>query len=479
MLEARALIGPDLTEGGGPPIEVRSPFTEEIVGSALSAVPDQLDRAVTAARRAFDTTDWARGGVEMRERLLLTLSERLSERVEELVEAQILEAGLTRRFIDGLTREMVAPAVVLEEGATARAALAETTRSAGHGSYLVTREPVGVVVQIVAWNGPVPAIIGKLLPALLAGCTVVVKSPEAAPLSAGIVAECLAASGLPPGVVNLVHGGAAAGKHLVAHPDVDHVSFTGSTAVGRMVGESAGAQLKTMTLELGGKSAAILLDDVDIARTASRLVRSSLRNSGQACWATTRVIVPSALSSDVGEALSAAFANLVVGDPSDPSSEIGPLVSSRQRDRVEGFISRARDDGAVLLTGGRRPPGLPTGYFVEPTLFGGVSNASEVAQKEIFGPVVCLIDHDGDDHAVALANQSDYGLDGVVYSSDENRALAVARRLRTGSCAVNDGAPLGAGGPFGGFKASGVGRENGIEGYLDLTRTRTLTFSRP
>jgi betaine-aldehyde dehydrogenase len=316
----------------------------------------------------------------------------------------------------------------------------------------------------------------KVAPALAAGCTVVLKPAPETPLDAYLLAECLLEAGLPPGVVNIIAADRAVGEHLVTHPDVDKVAFTGSTAAGRRIGALCGERLRPVTLELGGKSPAIVLDDADVAATAAGLVPVSLMNNGQACVAQTRVLVSRARHDEMVDALVAAVAAVNVGDPLDPATGIGPLVSARQRTRVEGYIAAGRDEGATVALGGGRPAGIDRGWFVAPTVFADVGPAMTIAREEIFGPVLAVLAYDDVDDAVAIANDTDYGLGGSVWSADEEQARTVARRVRSGVVSLN-GFSLEFGSPFGGMKASGLGRELGPEGLAAYLEPKTINLA--
>jgi aldehyde dehydrogenase (NAD+) len=329
---------------------------------------------------------------------------------------------------------------------------------------------VGVVAAIVPWNVPLFVTMRKLAPALAAGCTVVLKPAPETPLDAYQLAECLEAAGLPNGVVNIVMAGREVGEYLVTHPDIDKVSFTGSTAAGRRVAGLCGERLRRCTLELGGKSAAIILDDADLTETIAGLyVPTSLMNNGQACVAQTRILASRSRYQEVVDALVEATRNIKVGDPLDPDTAVGPLVAERQRTRVEGYLAKGQEEGAKIAIGGGRPAGLPKGWYVEPTVFVNVDNKMTIAQEEIFGPVVVVIPYDDVDDAVAIANDSQYGLSGSVWSADQATAVDIARRVRTGTMGIN-GMGMDFGGPFGGYKCSGLGRElgpEGLQGYLE------------
>jgi betaine-aldehyde dehydrogenase len=345
----------------------------------------------------------------------------------------------------------------------------EQVRPGMLGPCLVRREAVGVAGAIVPWNVPLFVTMLKLGPALAAGATVVVKPAPETPLDAVLLAEAIVAAGVPKGVVNIVPAGREVGEHLVRHPKVDKIAFTGSTAAGRRIASICGEQLKRVTLELGGKSAAILLDDVDVPSALAGLMPGALMNSGQACVAQTRILAPRRRYGEVCEALADAVRSWTVGDPMDPSTLCGPLVAARQRDRVEGYIAIGRKEGAKVAVGGGRPKAFPKGWYVEPTLFVDVDNRMRIAQEEIFGPVLAVIPYDGDADALRIANDSEYGLSGSVWTADVERGLGVARRVRTGTYTVN-GFAMEFCAPFGGFKCSGVGRElgpEGLEAYLE------------
>jgi aldehyde dehydrogenase (NAD+) len=449
--------------------EVTSPSSEEVIGRVPAGAPADVDRAVAAAREAFDHGQWPTLSLAERSKYLLRLQESLAGRLDALVEAQIDEMGAPRRWIGFGTARMI-------ESTSAKVAAAEAVpfrevRPGGAGKVLVLREPIGVVGAIIPWNAPVPMLLAKLVPALLTGNTLVVKPPLESPLSAYVVAEAIEEVGLPDGVVNIVAGDRNVGAHLVGHPLVDKITFTGSTSAGQRVGAVCGELIRSATLELGGKSAAILLDDADLDTQLPLVVNGALGNSGQVCYATSRVLVPASRHDEVAQRLAAAVADLRVGDPHDPDTDVGPLVASRQRDRVEGYIASGLAQGARLAVGGGRPAGLDKGWYVEPTVFVDVDNSMRIAQEEIFGPVVTVIRYDDEDDAVRLANDSPYGLGGAVITNDPERGVAVASRIRTGTCVINDGAPAGGGGPFGGYKRSGIGREYGKEGwdtYLEI-----------
>src|SRR5688500_5967159 len=359
--------------------------------------------------------------------------------------------------------------------AIARGSPWEESRDGALGApVVVRREPVGVVAAIPPWNVPQFTIMSKLVPALLAGCTVVVKPAPETPLDGYLLAELLAEAGVPAGAVNIVAGGRETGEHLVAHPGVDKVAFTGSTAAGRKIAAICGEQLKRVSLELGGKSAAIVLDDADLAKTMEGLKFTALMNSGQACVAQTRILASRARYDEVVDALAETVGAMQVGDPMDPATEIGPLVAQRQQERVEKYIALGQEEGArVALGGNGRPDGLDRGWYVRPTIFAGVDNTMRIAQEEIFGPVLSVIAYDDVDDAVRIANDSPYGLAGTVWTADFDAGVDVARRVRTGTIGVNT-YTMDFAAPFGGYKNSGYGREFGPEGLGQYTEVKSI-----
>jgi acyl-CoA reductase-like NAD-dependent aldehyde dehydrogenase len=341
------------------------------------------------------------------------------------------------------------------------------------GNSLVIREPVGVVAAIVPWNVPQAITFLKLAPALAAGCTVVLKPAPETVLDAMLMCEAAAEAGLPDGVLSVVPGGRELGAYLVSHPQVDKVSFTGSTAAGRAIAESCGRLLRPVTLELGGKSAAIVLDDADLQANIDSFFASTLLNNGQICWLGTRVLAPRSRYDEVVDTITGLATSLRLGDPMDPATQMGPLVSSRQRDRVESYIAKGLSDGARLTTGGGRPKELDRGWFVEPTVFANVDNQHTIAQEEIFGPVLSVIPYSSDTEAIAIANASDYGLGGTVWTADPERGESVARKVSSGTIGINAyvNDPTA---PFGGIKASGIGRELGPEGLHGYQVLKTV-----
>jgi aldehyde dehydrogenase (NAD+) len=464
----RLFIGGEWTAPAGTgTIEVLSPHTEEVIGRVPDGTPADIDAAVAAARRAFDHGPWPRMTPAERAEILGRLSAIYAERQESMANLVTEEMGSPIAF--SIFGQAVIPQMVLQYYVDLAASYPwEDERQGMLGPVTVAREPVGVVAAIYPWNVPQFTLMLKMAPALIAGCTVVAKPSPEAPLDAYLLAEWIQQAGLPDGVINFVPAGRETGAYLVKHPDVDKVAFTGSTAAGREIGASCGALLRPVTLELGGKSAAIILEDADLAATVAGFKLASLMNNGEACAAQTRILAPRSRYEEVADALAAMVSGLNVGDPSDYGTDIGPLVARRQQERVEGYVRIGQDEGAKIITGGLDRP-HDRGWYVRPTVFGDVRNDMRIAREEIFGPVLALLPYEDEDDAVRIANDSEYGLGGSVWTADVDHGVEVARRIRTGSCGVNLYV-LDPNTPFGGYKNSGVGRELGPEGlaaYLE------------
>jgi len=449
-------------------IEVISPHSEEPIGRVAEAREPDVDRAVAAAREAFDRGPWPRMMPNDRADVMAALLSELQSRADAMAVTITQEMGCPISFSH--MGQVMATNMVLDYYIRlAREYPFEQIRSGMLGPCLVRREPVGVAGCIVPWNVPFFVTILKLGPALAAGATVVLKPAPETPLDAVLLADAIRAAGLPAGVVNIVPAGREVGEHLVRHAGVDKIAFTGSTAAGRRIASICGEQLKRATLELGGKSAAIVLDDADLPMAIAGLMPGALMNNGQACVAQTRILASRTRYREVCDAVVEAVRTWSVGDPMDPTTMCGPLVAARQRDRVESYIKIGRDEGATVACGGGRPAGFPTGWYVEPTVFVDVDNRMRIAREEIFGPVLAVIPYDDETDALRIANDSDYGLSGSVWTADVDHGLEVARRVRTGTYTVN-GFAMEFGAPFGGFKCSGVGRElgpEGLEAYLE------------
>lgn len=470
----RLFIGGDWVEPAGSGIlKVVSPATEEVVGVVPEGTVGDIDAAVAAARSAFDGGAWVSLGAAGRAEILERFSAALRARQDDIARVVTEEVG-TPLSVSTMVQAMV-PLMFLDHYiGLARTYPFEELRAGPMGSSLVLKEAVGVVAAIVPWNYPFYLTIAKLAPALVTGCTVVLKPAPETPLDAFVLAEAAAEAGLPAGVVNVVPAGREVGEHLVTHSGVDKVSFTGSTAAGRRVMSMCGEHVKRVTLELGGKSACIFLEDAPLETAVPMAAQAATINSGQTCIAQTRLLVPRRLHDEVVARLSDLLSAMRVGDPLDPLTTLGPLVSARQRDRVEGYIRLGQDEGAKVAFGGGRPGHLDRGYFVEPTVFTGVDNRMRIAQEEIFGPVVAVIPYETEDEAVAIANDSIYGLSGAVWTGDDERGVQVARRVRTGTFAVN-GLGFNPAAPFGGFKQSGIGRELGEEGLYPYLEYKSVS----
>ncbi|MEV0404414.1 aldehyde dehydrogenase [Actinoallomurus sp. NPDC050550] len=455
-------------------IVVRSPNTEDEIGDVPEAVEADVDDAVAAARRAFeDPSGWAAWPPEARAGAMERLADALDARAEDMASRVSGQNGMPIAIARQIEAGM--PALVLRYYADLirRTPAQETRPGLLGGSALVRREPIGVVAAIVPWNYPQTLASFKIAPALAAGCTMVIKPSPETVLDAYLLAQAVIDAQLPPGVVNIVTGGRELGAHLVAHPGVDKVAFTGSTAAGRSIAETCGRLLRPVTLELGGKSAAIVLDDADLDGHLQDLFGACLLNNGQTCYLGTRVLAPRIRYDRIVDTVTELARALRVGDSLDPETQIGPLVSARQRDRVESYIAKGRSDGARLTAGGGRPTGRDRGWFVEPTVFADVDNRATIAQEEIFGPVLTITPYTDVDEAVAIANDSDYGLGGSVWTSDPDRGVAVAARVRTGTIGVNGYLPEPVA-PFGGVKDSGIGRELGPEGLTAYQQFKSV-----
>ena len=453
-----------------------NPATGEVIGHAPDATVAHATAAVAAARRAFDTTTWATD-VELRIRCLEQLHRALTEHKEQLRELTIVEVGATRTLTHGA--QLDAPIEIVRYYADLLRThpltedLGEVEVRGQRHRRWVEKEPAGVVSAIIAYNYPNQLALAKLAPALAAGCTVVLKAAPDTPLVTLALAELITShTDIPPGVVNvLTSSSTAVGEVLTTHSDVDVISFTGATSTGRAIMEAASAGVKRVFLELGGKSAFVVLDDADFATATQFAAFMICTHAGQGCALTSRLLVPRAHHDELVGLVAKWFGRVRYGDPADPSTYMGPLISERQRDKVAGMVERAVAAGATLVTGGTK---VDPGFFYLPTLLSGVDPASEIAQEEVFGPVLAVIPFDDDDHAVEIANNSIYGLSGAVYSGDQQRALAVARRIRTGTFSINGGNYFGPDAPFGGFKQSGIGRETGVAGIEEFLESKTL-----
>jgi acyl-CoA reductase-like NAD-dependent aldehyde dehydrogenase len=450
---------------GAGTIDVFSASTEEPIGRVPRATAADVDAAVVAARAAFDS--WSQTTIGERVEWLRRLAAALESRVPDIATTISMEVGMPITM-STIVQAQLPVTVTKSIAQLAEASLAIEERI---GNSTIVREPYGVAGLITPWNYPLHQIMAKVAPAIAAGCTMVLKPSEIAPLNSYLLADAAIEIGLPSGVLNIVQGeGAIVGEAIAGHPGIDMVSLTGSVRAGQRVSALAAATIKKVTLELGGKSACVILDDAPLEKAVPAGVNNAMLNSGQTCSAWTRMIVPRLRLQEVLDLATAAVAKLRLGDPLDPKVKLGPLVSAAQRQRVEGYIGRGVAEGARLVAGGGRPPGFSRGHYVQPTIFAGVEAGMTIAQEEIFGPVLTVLAYDTDQEAIGLANATMYGLAGAVWSADPDRAMRIARRMRTGQVDINGGRfnPLA---PFGGYGRSGIGREfgkYGIEEYLQV-----------
>jgi aldehyde dehydrogenase (NAD+) len=454
---------------GNQTIEVHNAGTGEVMGRIPAGTAKDIDAAVAAARGAFEK--WSKTDPVQRAEFLEKISAGLKARAEELARLIAQEVGMPLKLAG-----RIQAGLPIANFSNYSKILKDFRFEERVGNSLVVREPVGVVGAITPWNYPLHQIALKVAPALAAGCTVVLKPSEVAPFNAFVLAEAIEAAGLPAGVFNLVTGiGAAAGEALVAHPGVDMISFTGSTRAGKRISEIAAQSVKRVALELGGKSASVILDDADLAAAVKGTVNGCYLNSGQTCTALTRMLVPDSLYQEASRMAAEAAKTFTVGDPLAETTKLGPLTSKAQLERVRGYIKKGQQEGAELLAGGAESPeSVPAGgYYVRPTVFGKVKNSMTIAQEEIFGPVLSIIAYQDEEDAIRIANDSPYGLAGAVWSKDEARAQRVARRIRAGQIDVNGGA-FNMNAPFGGFKQSGHGREAGVFGLEEFLEYKSL-----
>jgi aldehyde dehydrogenase (NAD+) len=481
MGEKRMLIGGQLVEAESAKLfENVNPATEELLGRVADGSAGDMEQAIQAARTAFDTTDWATDH-SGRKDALLQLQAAIETEKEDLRAELVAEVGcpvLTTYGpqLDAPLREaLLWPAEMIEKFPWERDLGPKDPFGTGLSNRQVWKEPIGVVGVIVPWNFPIEIILNKLGPVLAMGNTCVLKPAPDTPWNATRLGRLIAEhTDIPPGVVNVVTSSDhLVGEVLSTSPLVDMIAFTGSTATGRRIMAAASATLKPVFLELGGKSVNLLLDDADLEATVPGAAGVCM-HAGQGCAMATRLLVPRARYDDAVELVKIAFESVVYGDPTDPAVLQGPQISKRQQERVLGYIEKGRQEGARVVTGGGIPADLSRGYFVEPTLFADVDNSMTIAREEIFGPVLVVIGHDGDDDAVRIANESMYGLSGVITTADLERGMAVARRIRAGTLSVNGGIPYGPDTPFGGYKQSGIGRQCGIEGLEIFTETKSV-----
>ncbi|RVU27653.1 aldehyde dehydrogenase [Streptomyces antnestii] len=474
----RLFIGGSWVEPSNPGLlDIASPHDRSVVGRAAQARPVDIDRALVTARASFEAGEWRLTLPAERIEVLRrfnALREENAEKIAHLISLENGSAGwFTRAGQPGLTRQANAYLKAAEEFGWEEVLVPSDPASPVRS--VVRREAVGVVAAVIPWNSPFSSATSKIIPALVAGNSVVLKvSPENS-LSMGFLAELLERVGLPEGVISVLPADRETSEYLVSHKEVDKIAFTGSTRAGRRIASIAGEQLKRVSLELGGKSAALILPDADIEKAVAGVKFGSLLNNGESCIAQTRILAPRIRYEEVVAALKELVESLKVGDPGDPDTFIGPMIRPDQQERVRTYIRLGIEEGARLVTGGPQiPEGLEKGNYVRPTVFADVDNSMRIAQEEIFGPVLVVIPYDDEDDAVRIANDSEYGLSGGVWSSDEAHALDVARRVRTGTVTIN-GASVAFDGPFGGFKASGIGREYGAVGLGTYTEYKTIT----
>ena len=456
-------------------LEVVSPATEEVLLSYPEAGPADIDRAVAEAREAFDRGPWPRLPAPERARYLRRIAELLSQRLDDIAQSWTLQVGAPIM----LTKKLVAQNPTLFNyyaDLIERYPFVDERQRDDGGRVRVVKEPVGVCAAITPWNAPLVLLSYKVAAGLAAGCTIVSKPSPETPLEAYILAECIEKAGLPAGVFNLVPAGREGGDYLVRHKDVDKVAFTGSTAAGKHIAATCAQRLARVSLELGGKSPAILLEDADFIATLPSLMIYSMPITGQVCFSLTRILVPERRKQEFLDLFLGAVSRIKVGDPFSAETQMGPLTLARQLTRVQGYIAAGKAEGARIACGGGRPKGLDRGYYIEPTVFTDVHPYMKIAQEEIFGPVVSVMSYSDLDDAVRKANNSTYGLSGAVYTADPERGYELARRMRTGSVTVN-GMIVDPKFPFGGFKQSGIGREGGVEGLDNYVETKTVHFA--
>ncbi|MER7717732.1 aldehyde dehydrogenase [Streptomyces flaveolus] len=455
-------------------IEVVSPHDGQVIGRVPHASTEDVDRAVAAAREAFDNGPWPRMTVQQRLEVIGRIAKLMGERAQEFARTITRQNGSPISW--SVTNQVMGAIGHFAVTAQVAAAFPFQEERQGMRTPLVVRhEPVGVVAAIVPWNVPQFTSASKLAPALAAGCTVVLKPSPETPLDACLFAEVAAEAGLPEGVLSVLPADREVSEYLVSHPGIDKVAFTGSVGAGKRVMEVAARNLTRVTLELGGKSAAIVLPDASANDVVRTVMTGSYLNNGQACVALTRVLLPRDRYEELAGLIAEAVSSLKVGDPLDPETQVGPLVSKRQQARNLDYIRIGREEGAELLVGGGVPEGLEAGAYVEPTLFGRVTNDMRIAREEIFGPVICLLPYDSEDEAVAIANDSDFGLSGAVVTGDVDHGLAIAQRIRTGTFTVN-GFAIDLTAPFGGYKNSGIGREFGAAGLTAYLEQKAIAL---
>ena len=457
----------------GKRISVECPANRQIIGSCPEATEQDVDVAVNAAEAALAAPQWSATSGEDRASYIDALTAAIKSRTDDLAACAAQEIAAPYSFCKG--QVAMARMTLKFYAQLARDYDFEERRTGYFGQVLVRKEPVGVVAAIVPFNGPLFAAMLKIGPALASGSTVVLKVPVEAPLFSYLLAECIQEAAIPSGVINILAADRDASEHLVAHPAVAMASITGSVTAGRRVAEICGSQIKRAALELGGKSAAIVCADADLATVVPELAKASVINSGQACAAQTRILIPRSRYEEYVSALADAYASMKMGDPSDPETMLGPMIHERHFERVKACIRAGVDEGARLVTGGGTPEHLKPGYFVAPTLLADVTNDMQVAREEIFGPVVCAIAYDDIEDAIRIANDSEMGLSGSVWTADVDAGIEVGRKIQTGNFTIN-GFSMDIAAPFGGYKSSGLGRELGEEGLHDYLEYKSINL---
>jgi aldehyde dehydrogenase (NAD+) len=456
-------------------LSVVAPHNEETLLEYMEATNADIDAAVAAARMAFDKGPWPRMTPQERGGYLRKVADNLAARMPELAEAWTGQVGAVIGFTSKASYQCPGLFKYYAGLCDTYNFVDERKRSAG-GFARVVGEPVGVVAAVTPWNAPMVLLIYKVAAALAAGCTIVSKPSPETPIDAHILAECIAAAGLPKGVFNMLPAGREVGDHLIRHPGIDKISFTGSTVAGKKIAGAAAERLARVSLELGGKSAALILDDADMSKVLPSLVPYSMPITGQVCFSLTRVLVPKKRKQEMLDAYTGAVSKVKVGDPFGADTGMGPLTMQRQLERVQGYIEKGKAEGAKIALGGGRPANMNRGFYIEPTVFTDVDQNMTIAQEEIFGPVVSFIEYDGEADMIEKANNSTYGLHGAVYTQDPERGFKIAREYRTGSVTIN-GMIVDIEMPFGGFKQSGLGRDGGIEGLENYLETKTVYFA--
>ncbi|WP_375207829.1 aldehyde dehydrogenase [Hyphococcus sp.] len=446
--------------------------TGEKIASSPEAMEADVDAAVAAARRAFDGGKWAKAAPKERAAIMTKFTNSITARAEDLARTVSIQNGMPISVSTALEGQFAAGLLQYYAGVAANMAGPEKRPSQMGRETIVEHSPLGVVAAIVPWNFPVTLALSKVAPAMAAGCTVVIKPSPGTVLDSYLLAEAALEAGVPPGVLNWVPADRDVGAYLVSHPGVDKVAFTGSTAAGRAIAQKCGALLRPVTLELGGKSAAIVLEDVDLDAFVQGIPMACMLNNGQACYNGTRILAPKGIYNQVVDAVAGLASSLVIGDALSPETHVGPMASAAHRSRVEGYIAKGKQE-ARLVAGGGRPKNLTQGWFVEPTVFADVSNEAVIAREEIFGPVLSIISYEDEDDAVRIANNSEYGLGGSVWSSDTARATDIAERIVSGTIGVNGYMPS-LGSPFGGVKSSGLGREFAPETVSSYQSTKSI-----